>query len=203
MISGLYLRLIKILIIQYTAVFVVIMGSFNPAVASQASSTQRLGMCQSTELQSNVNQAQVKRDILLNSPYEVYIISDRQESIAEFFQRHRIMVGTVMSQVLSKTLATPQVLQGNCFVAYPSFNDDGKGEITNYGHIFKLAPVSPKVVQLWKERHQPNIISVQIFLERDFKDSELYHFVGWAENKQFSFSPKLTKFNPLPAFLNP
>ncbi|WP_232224157.1 hypothetical protein [Mastigocladopsis repens] len=169
---------------------------------SQASPSER-GMCQSNELQPDVKQAQAKRNILLNNPPGVYIISDRKESIAKFFQQRRIVVGTVMSQLLDKTLMMAQVVQRNCFVAYPSSNDDGRGEITTYGLIFKLAPVSPKVAQLWKERHQSNAISVQMFLERDSQDSELYHFVGWAESKQFSFSPELAKSNPLPASLNP
>ncbi len=196
-------QLRKILSYQsIVVVFVVITGTLNPAVVSQASPSER-GMCQSNELQPDVKQAQAKRNILLNNPPGVYIISDRKESIAKFFQQRRIVVGTVMSQLLDKTLMMAQVVQRNCFVAYPSSNDDGRGEITTYGLIFKLAPVSPKVAQLWKERHQSNAISVQMFLERDSQDSELYHFVGWAESKQFSFSPELAKSNPLPASLNP
>lgn len=196
-------QLIQILIAQYIVVLVVITGSLNPAVASRVTPPERLGMCQSSDLHPDIKQAQAKRGILVNSPPGVYIISDRQESVAEFFQRRRLVVGTVMLQVLDKTLTTPQAVQGNCFVAYPSSNDDGRGEITTYGLIFKLAPVPPEVVQLWKERHQSNAISVQMFLERDSQDSELYHFVGWVESKQFSFSPELAKSNPLPASFNP
>lgn len=196
-------QLIQILIAQYIVVLVVITGSLNPAVASRATPPEHLGMCQSSDLQPDVRQAQTKRGILVSSPPKLYIISDRQESVTEFFQRHRLVVGTVMSQVLDETLTTPQVVQRNCFVAYPSSNDDGRGEINAYGLIFKLAPVLPEVVQLWKERHQSNATSVRMFLERDSQDSELYHFVGWAESKQFSFSPEQAKSNPLPASFNP
>ena len=195
-------QLTQILLAHYIVVFVVITGSLNPAVANQTAPPERLGMCHS-ELQPDVKQTQGERGILVNSPPEVYIISDRQESVAEFFKRRRLVVGTVMSQVLDITLTTPQVVQGNCFVAYPSANDDGRGEITTYGLIFKLAPVSLEVVQLWKERHQSNAISVQMFLERDDQDLELYHFVGWTESKQFFLSPELARSNPSPALFNP
>ena len=125
----------------------------------------------------------------LNNPDRIHIISDRQESVVEFFQGHRIVVAMVTLQDLNKTLTTSQVIQNNCFVAYPSFNYDGSGKITTYGLSIKLAPVSLEVIQIWK-KHQPKTVSVKIFLEQDPEDSELYHFVGWTEAERFSFSPE-------------
>jgi hypothetical protein len=190
-------RLIRILVTQCLSL-VIIAVSLNPTVACQAILLEGLGISQSRGIEPNVEQEHPGMRVYLNSPSEIHIISDRQENVVEFFQRHRIVVGMATVQDLNKIIPS-QVMPENFFVAYPSSNDDGSGKIGTYRLSFKLAPVSLEVIQIWKNRHQPNAVSVHIFLERDPLDSELYHFVGWAESNQFSFTPE----DSIPFPLNP
>ncbi len=179
-------QLIKVLFAQYLS-FVVLAVNLNPSVANQVNLPDDSGICQNKELQTNIDREKSRMGFYLNNPDGIHIISDRQESVVEFFQGHRIVVAMVTLQDLKQTLTKSQVMQNNCFVAYPSFNYDGSGKIDTYGFAIKLAPVSLEVIQFWK-KYQPNTVSVKIFLEQDSEDSELYHFVGWTEAEGFSFS---------------
>jgi hypothetical protein len=171
----------------------------NQAVASQATSLQRLGISQRKELQPTIALERPKTKVYLNSLSGIHIISDRQESVVKFFQHRRIVVGTVLLKDWNKTFTAPQESQRGGFLSYPSFNDDKSGQTTTYGLVFRLSPVSSDIVRLWEKRHQPDDGSVPIFLERDLKDSKLYHFVGWADAGRLSFFSA----NSQPTSLNP
>jgi hypothetical protein len=189
-------RLTQILVTQCLSLAVIAV-SLNPAVACQAISLEPLGISQSIGLKPNVKQEHRGMSVYLNSPSEIHLISDREESVVGFFQRHRIVVGMTTAQDLSKILKPSAAISENFVVAYPSYNDDGSGKMSTYILSFKLAPVSSELLQLWNKRNQANPVSVHMFLERDPDDSELYHFVGWAESKKFSFNPEDSLPSPL------
>jgi hypothetical protein len=173
--------------------------TLDQAVASQASSLERSSLSQRKELQPNVAQGQPKTKVYLNSLSGIHIISERQESVVEFFQHHRIVVGTVLLKDWDKAFTASQESQRGGFLSYPSFNDDKSGKTTTYGLVFRLSPVSSDIVRLWEKRRQPDDGSKPIFLERDPKDSKLYHFVGWADAGRLSFFSAASQ----PTSLNP
>jgi hypothetical protein len=191
-------QLIRILVSQCLGL-IAIAVVLNQAVASQAASLERSSISQRKEIQPNIAQGQPRSKVYLNSLSGIHIISDRQESVVEFFQHRRIVVGTVLLKDWNKTLKASQESQRGGFLSYPSFNDDRSGKTTTYGLIFRLSPVSSDIVQLWEKRRQLDDGSVPIFLERDPKDSKLYHFVGWADAGRLSFfsvDSQPTSLNP-------
>jgi hypothetical protein len=190
--------LIRILAAQCLGLMAITVN-LNHAVACQTASLKPSGLSQPKELQSNVDQGGTRRRVYLNSQSGIHIISDRKESVVEFFQRRRIVVGTVLLKDWNKTLTASQSMQDGGFMSYPSYNDDESGKTTTYGLSFNLSPVSSDAMRLWKKRRQLDVVSVPIFLERDPKNSKLYHFVGWADAGRFSFfsaDSRSTSLNP-------
>jgi hypothetical protein len=192
-------KLIRILVVQCFGLVAIALILNHPIAASQASSLERSSLSQRKELQPTVALGQPKTKVYLNSLSGIHIISDRQENVVEFFQHRRIVVGTVLLNDWNKTLTASQESQRGGFISYPSFNDDRSGKTTIYGLIVKLSPISSDIVRLWEKRRQLDDVSVPIFLERDPKDSKLYHFVGWADAGRLSFfsaDSRLTSINP-------
>lgn len=161
----------------------ILISSQNSAVALPRGD----GICQGKKNQAIVKQEQTSRKFYLNHSNGIYTVSDRKESFATSFKRRRIMAGKVISEYLPKTFAAATAAQSQCFVSYPSHNDDGSGKVTTYGLSFDLAPISLEIIQFWRNRPQSNNGWTVILLEADPQDSRLYHFVGWAEDQQFSF----------------
>jgi hypothetical protein len=164
----------------------IMIGCQNLAIAAP----NDFGMCHSQIAPINPKLAQTPKKVYLQHSNGIYIFSDRQESFAASFNRRRIIAGKVIAKYLPPVLAAATVEQGQCFVSYPSFNDDRSGKVTTYGLAFKLAPISSETLQLWKTHHQSNVNWTTIFLEPDAQNSKLYHFVGWDENSRFSFFAK-------------
>jgi hypothetical protein len=162
----------------------VIVSSHNPTIAKSSG----FGMCNGQKSPVSIKPAQAHKKVYLKNSDGVYIVSDRQESFTASFKRRRIVAGKTIGQYLPETLEAATTEQGQCFVSYPSFNDDKSGKVTTYGIAFKLAPIPPEVLQIWKNRPQTNVSWTTILLERDSQDAKLYHFVGWVEKDQFSFS---------------
>jgi hypothetical protein len=166
-------------------------GSQNLAVAAPSG----FGMCRCQTVPVKPQQLartpqQAPKQVYLQHSNGIYILSDRPESFATSFNRRRIIAGKVIAKYLPPVLAAATIEQEQCFVSYPSFNDDRSGKVTTYGLAFKLAPISAETLQLWKTRHQSNVNWTTIFLEPDAQNSKLYHFVGWDENSRFSFFAK-------------
>jgi hypothetical protein len=161
----------------------VIIGNHNLAIAKSSG----FGMCHDQKVLASAKPAQPFKKVYLKNSDGVYIVSDRQETFATSFQRRHIVAGKTIGEYLPEVLEAGTTEQGQCFVSYPSYNDDKSGKVTTYGIAFKLAPIPPEVLQLWKNRPKSNISWTTIFLERDSQDAKLYHFVGWAEKDQFSF----------------
>jgi hypothetical protein len=167
----------------------IIISSHNPIVAKSSD----FGMCHDQKLQVSTKPARAQKKFYLKKSDGVYIVSDRQETFATSFQRRHIVAGKTIREYLPEVLEAGTTEQGQCFVSYPSYNDDKSGKVTTYGIAFKLAPIPPEVLQLWKNRPKSNISWTTILLERDSQDAKLYHFVGWAEKDQFSFFSEETK----------
>jgi hypothetical protein len=160
----------------------IIISSHNPIVAKSTG----FAMCHDQKSQVSTKPAQAQKKFYLKNSDGVYIVSDRQETFAASFKRRRIVAGKTIGEYLLEVLEAGTTEQGQCFVSYPSFNDDKSGKVTTYGMAFKLAPIPSEVLQLWKNRPKSPSWTT-ILLERDSRDAKLYHFVGWAEKDQFSF----------------
>jgi hypothetical protein len=164
----------------------IMIGSQNLTVAAPSG----FGMCHTQTAPVKPKLARTPKQVYLQQSNGVYIFSDRPESFAKSFNRRRIIAGKVIAEYLPAVLAAANVEQEQCFVSYPSFNDDRSGKVTTYGLAFKLAPISAETLQFWKTRHQSQVGWTTILLERDEQNSKLYHFVGWDENSRFSFFDK-------------
>jgi hypothetical protein len=161
----------------------IMIGRHNLAVAAP----NDFGLCHGQTAPVNPKLARTPKQVYLQHSNGVYIFADRPESFSTSFNRRRIIAGKVIAKYLPAVLAATTVEQEQCFVSYPSFNDDRSGKVTTYGLAFKLAPIPAETLRLWKNRHQTQVGWTTIFLERDAQNSQLYHFVGWAENGRFSF----------------
>jgi hypothetical protein len=193
--------LIQILIAQCLG-FVIIAEDANSAIAAPNRSTVPLSGGQSSQLQVTMSQNQPQAGVRLNTPAGIYLISDRQESVVDFFQHRRIVSGASTRQDVDEMIAAPTIVKDQ-FLAYPSFNDDKSGEVNAFGLPYKLAAISPELIRLWKEKQPNTNNAIYIFLERDSQDPNLYHLVGWVESDRFSFSPGEIGPNPLSGLLQP
>jgi hypothetical protein len=161
----------------------IMIGNHHSAMAKSSD----FGMCHGQKSQVSTRPAQASKKVYLKNSNGVYIFSDRQESFKASFNRRRIMAGKTIAKYLPQVLEATSLEQIQCFVSYPSFNDDGSGKVTTYGLAFRLAPIPPEIAQLWKNHHQSDISWATILLEQDAQDAKLYHFVGWVDKEKFSF----------------
>jgi hypothetical protein len=169
---------------------VLVVTGQNPAGAASG----EFGMCHSQQTTpASPKLIGVLKPVYFHSANGVYLVSDRPETLTASFNRRHIIAGQAIAQYLPQTLSNGALQQNQCFVSYPSFNDDDSGKVTTYGLSFKLAPISSKVIQFWKSLPQSNVSWTTILFEPDSQDPKLYHFVGWAENHQFSFFSEETE----------
>jgi hypothetical protein len=126
---------------------------------------------------------------LTNPAKDIQVLSDRKESISQFFQRNRIVVG---SQIISevKTAIEAKKVREMVFVNYSSHNDDAAREQL-FGTNLKLAPMPPSVAQLLrKQLADPDgkeRLGLTLILRRDAKDGDLYHVAGCTTRTSVSF----------------
>jgi hypothetical protein len=166
----------------------IVIGSQNLVIATP----NGFGMCQDQKSQVSTKLAPIPTKVYLQHSDGVYIFSDRQENFVSAFNRRRIVAGKVAANYLPEVFAAASVEQDQCLVFYPSFNDDRNGKINTYGLAFTLAPIPSEIFKIWQTRHKSdrNDTMITILLERDTRNSNLYHFVGWDENSRFSFFAK-------------
>src|SRR5262245_54066128 len=60
---------------------------------------------------------------LVNKAKDIHVVSDRDESILDYFQRNHVIIGGVGPKELSKILKAEKPL-AKFFVNYASYNDD-------------------------------------------------------------------------------
>jgi hypothetical protein len=124
---------------------------------------------------------------LVNKAKDIRVISDRDESILDYFRRNRILVGTVLPEGLKKVLEARKPLK-KFFLSYASQNDD-PAKASTFGASPDVAPPSAAVVKLL-EKHRPDgkkKLGLTLILRRDDTKPGLYHVVGCTERTPVGF----------------
>lgn len=114
----------------------------------------------------------------MNKTKDRRVISDRDEPSLDYFRRHRIFIGGVLSAGLTKVIDAKETLP-RFSVSYASQNDDPE-KASTFGASPDIAPPSAAVARLLNE-YKPDgkdRFSLTLILRRDDKRTGLYHVVG-------------------------
>lgn len=125
---------------------------------------------------------------LVNKSKDIRVLSDKDETVPDYFRRHRLIVGMLPAKEVEAAIEAKSPRE-KVFVNYTSHNDDPKKEQL-FGDILKLAPLSKEAAALLREHgfgggKKP--FQVGVILRRDAADAELYHVVGWTGRSSVSF----------------
>lgn len=122
--------------------------------------------------------------VMRNPARDITVVSDRHETLVEFFRRQPVMVATVSDKLREKMLFDAKGTGALVFVDNASFNVDGL-RVAVYGASVKLAPVSARgsVGQLL-EMTGP---TEPIVFVRDAADKNLWHAVGYTTRPSMAF----------------
>jgi hypothetical protein len=123
---------------------------------------------------------QPKTRVLTNKAKDIWVVSDREETVVKFFQRQHLLVGIMLAEEYKKLIAANKT-RDKVFVSYASYNDDEKKEAL-FGATIKLAAPTPAAANLLKDRQadadDKDKTSFNLILRRDATDQDLYHVVG-------------------------
>jgi hypothetical protein len=126
-------------------------------------------------------------EVVVNKAKDIRILTDRKESVPEFFQRNRILTGGLSGEELARVIEAKKPLD-KLFVNYASYNDDPeKGAL--FGAVIKLAPPSEAARKLLTA-HKPDgmkVLNLTLILRRDDKEPELFTVVGCTDRTPVGF----------------
>lgn len=136
-----------------------------------------------------------KTTTITDKAKQIHVVTDRKETIKDFFQRQRIVVGTVLGA--DKVLRAKETLKMQ-FISYSSFNDDAK-KMSLFGAYLEIALPSKAVRDLISE-DDPKKKGGQRFkgtliLRRDDKNDKLYHIVGYMKHSPVGFFQSTKKIS--------
>lgn len=122
--------------------------------------------------------------VMRNPARDITVVSDRHETLVEFFRRQPVLVATVPAPVREKVLFDAKGPTAFVFVDDASFNVTGP-RVAAYGASVKLAPVPPAgpVGQLLETTGA----SEPIIFVRDAADKNLWHAVGYTTRPSAGF----------------
>lgn len=130
-----------------------------------------------------------KSELLVDEGKSLFILSDRREKVAEFFQRNRVVVGDIWQKDLNKLSQTKEPIE-KLFVSYTSANDDPE-KADCFGDTLTLAPLRPDVAALIDKHAEPKGADgdrrVTVILRRDAEHAGLHHVAGLTTNSPVSF----------------
>jgi hypothetical protein len=125
---------------------------------------------------------------LVNKGKDIHVVSDRDEDIVKFFQRHHVVVGSIVEDADRFTEAKEPLKM--VFVSYTSYNDD-PAKHALFGAYLTLAPLSPEIAKLVAEpnpqKEGKKRFKGTLILRRDAKDENLYHIVGYMKPTPVGF----------------
>ena len=123
--------------------------------------------------------------ILIRTKWKsLMIVSDREESIPQFFQRQQIAVAHVMPKEL-KLLAAGKGTPEKVFVDGTNTNDDPPQVL--FGSNVKIAAPTATVAKLIAEFEEDYHSPLAIIFRLDPKDESLFHPVGVTRREPWSF----------------
>jgi RNA polymerase sigma factor (sigma-70 family) len=131
--------------------------------------------------------------VMQNPARDITIVSDRHETLVEFFRRQPVLVAVVPDDVRAKILYSAKGTVDFAFLEQASFNVDGP-RAAAYGASVKLAPVTPDgpVSQLLEHgiRKEP------VVFVRDAVDKNLWHAVGFTRRSSVGFFTSTERKKP-------
>lgn len=119
---------------------------------------------------------------------DVRVVSDRKETILDYFRRNRLFVGSLSDKEVTKLLAAKGPAD-KVFFHYASHNHEPDGGGSTFGAIVKVAPM-PKDVADLIDKHKPDgkkKLRLTLVLRRDEKEAGLVHVVGCADRTPVGF----------------
>jgi RNA polymerase sigma factor (sigma-70 family) len=127
-----------------------------------------------------------KPRVVANPAKDIKIITDRDETIPQFFNRQKVLVASVLEEKIKPQFSAKEPSKLT-FVSYPAFNSEM--DARTYGTSVKIAPVSKEAEELVQERIKDNKErgALQLVFVIDAKDSELVHLVGYTLRNSVSF----------------
>ncbi|WP_157369709.1 hypothetical protein [Zavarzinella formosa] len=145
--------------------------------------------------------------VVANPSKDIVVVTDRDESVKDFFRRQRMVVGatSVEKGVTADFPHLGDVLEADkpvtVFVSLPAWNDDESLQF--YATRLRIAPPAAAVVKLFKDRKGDS--RVEAVFRRDADG--LHHLVGYATrrldfyrdakaNETDGFGPADLKFGP-------
>ncbi|QEG31726.1 ECF RNA polymerase sigma factor SigE [Gemmata obscuriglobus] len=133
------------------------------------------------------------RFVLRNPARDITVVTDRPETVPEFFRRQPVLVARVKSELWR------QMLEGKSddafhFVDSASFNADGP-RVAAYGASVKLAPVATDNQPLLDVLSASSGDESRIFV-RDATDKNLWHVVGTTQRTSAGFFASKDRVQP-------
>jgi hypothetical protein len=111
----------------------------------------------------------------------IQVISDREESVPAYFQRHRMVVAIMSTNALKKCLSADKTMDKQS-VNNASFNDDAGG-LSKFVASLNIPVTSPAAAKLVREHLQgkdgKERESVTLILCADAQAKDTYHIVGF------------------------
>ncbi len=120
----------------------------------------------------------------VNKAKDIWLISDRDESIPDYFHRRRIMVCGMVPDELDKVLSAKETLT-KVLVSYASQNDDPQ-KASTYGAIIDIAVPTEAVAKI-VAANRKNSHFFSLILCRDEKNAGLYHLIGYTDRTPVCF----------------
>ncbi len=122
---------------------------------------------------------------LVNPGKDIFVISDREETIPQFFARQTVIVGAADLKTL-ELIAKGKGTSERVFFNYTRANDD----IQAFGTFAKAAAPSPAVAELIAEGikgRDPTKGGLVVILLRDAKEKGVFHVVGYTHHESHRF----------------
>jgi hypothetical protein len=125
---------------------------------------------------------------LRNKAKDICVVSDRDESVRDYFRRNRILVCTAWGPFLKEMLETKKPLPES-FVIHNSQNDDPERVVMFGAHPAVGPPSEPaaKLVGDYVSNFKVKDPRVGLILCRDAKEPGLYRVVGYMERGTWGF----------------
>jgi RNA polymerase sigma factor (sigma-70 family) len=130
---------------------------------------------------------------LSNPARDITVVSDRDETLQEFFRRQEVMVATVRPADVQKLLSEERGVP-KTFVDYSSRNT-GSPLDAAYGAFVTLAPL-PKESAVWNLLWDRNHDTDVVVFVRDATDKDTWHAVGVTARTSVGFFARAERVKP-------
>lgn len=128
----------------------------------------------------NAGAGKSARFLLRNPAGDITVVTDRHETLVEFFRRQQVMVAGVERKDYSAALGAAKPT-GRLFVNYASRNEDTPLNAA-YGSYVRLAPVPADV-----EGVIPDVAAGAVVLAADPADKDVWHVAGFTTRPSVGF----------------